>query len=193
MELNVGDSNVVKGAGACWAGEMMMIFWASWGSSKATMDIGLKVVDHKTSGIEVQMSSFLVLLVDHVMCNVMQSHSSVYVCVCLCLCQCVRIYLCVSVCICLCGCWKLTFDQTHLVSFLPQTVRSSPILLQILDNRIQIWQQGMSDKTRSRSTKASIHKYSVNASWPNHKFYIYLKTIVRYIWDCTLHNGPAVN
>ena len=26
MELNVGDSNVVKGAGACRANEMMMIF-----------------------------------------------------------------------------------------------------------------------------------------------------------------------
>ena len=26
MELNVGDSNVVKGAGACRASEMMMIF-----------------------------------------------------------------------------------------------------------------------------------------------------------------------
>ena len=70
------------------------------------MDIGLKVVDHKTSGIEVQMSSFLVLLVDHVMCNVMQSHSSVYVsvcvsvCVCVCVCVCVSVYVYTSVCLC---------------------------------------------------------------------------------------------
>ena len=60
------------------------------------MDIGLKVVDHKTSGIEVQMSSFLVLLVAHVMCNVMQSHSSVYVCVCVC----VSVYVYTFVCLC---------------------------------------------------------------------------------------------
>ena len=59
------------------------------------MDFGLKVVDRETGGIEVQMSSFLVLLVDHVMCNVMQSHFNVYVCVCVCVClyvcQCVRV------------------------------------------------------------------------------------------------------
>ena len=56
------------------------------------MDFGLKVVDRETGGIEVQMSSFLILLVDHVMCNVMQSHSSVYVCVCA--------RVCVFVCVC---------------------------------------------------------------------------------------------
>ena len=81
------------------------------------MDIGLKVVDRKTGGIEVQMSSFLVLLVDHVMCNVMQPHSSVYVCVCVCACVCVCVFVCVSVCtyIPLCVCvhlsvWVLKVD-----------------------------------------------------------------------------------
>ena len=61
------------------------------------MDFGLKVVDRETGGIEVQMSSFLVLLVDHVMCNVMQSHFSVYVCVCVCVSVCTYIPLCVCV------------------------------------------------------------------------------------------------
>ena len=61
------------------------------------MDFGLKVVDRETGGIEVQMSSFLVLLVDHVMCNVMQSHFSVYVCVCVCVSVCTNITLCVCV------------------------------------------------------------------------------------------------
>ena len=62
------------------------------------MDFGLKVVDRETGGIEVQMSSFLVLLVDHVMCNVMQSHFNVYVCVCVCVC--VSVYVYTSVCLC---------------------------------------------------------------------------------------------
>ena len=61
------------------------------------MDFGLKVVDRETGGIEVQMSSFLVLLVDHVMCNVMQSHFNVYVCVCVCVSVCTYIPLCVCV------------------------------------------------------------------------------------------------
>ena len=64
------------------------------------MDFGLKVVDRETGGIEVQMSSFLVLLVDHVMCNVMQSHFNVYVCVCVCVCVCVSVYVYTSVCLC---------------------------------------------------------------------------------------------
>ena len=72
------------------------------------MNIGLKVVDCKTGGIQVQMSSFLVLLVDHVMCNVMQSHFNVYVCVCVCVCVsvytyiplCVCVYVYTSVCLC---------------------------------------------------------------------------------------------
>ena len=188
MELNVGDSNVVKGAGACWAGEMMMIFWAcvhhnqlveapqrrlwtlGWKSltqrlvSESLYDRGADVLLPCTTGRP---------------CDVQYNAITFQcLCLCLCVCQCVRIYLCMSVCICLCGCWKLTFDQTHLVSFLPQTVRSSPILLQILDNRIQIWQQGMSDKTRSRSTQASIHKYAVNASWPNHNLLYLLKQLL---------------
>ena len=68
------------------------------------MDFGLKVVDRETGGIEVQMSSFLVLLVDHVMCNVMQSHFNVYVCVCvcvcLCVCVCVSVYTYIPLCVC---------------------------------------------------------------------------------------------
>ena len=74
------------------------------------MDFGLKVVDRETGGIEVQMSSFLVLLVDHVMCNVMQSHFNVYVCVCVCVCVSVYTYIPLCVCVyvytsvCLYGC-----------------------------------------------------------------------------------------
>ena len=64
------------------------------------MDFGLKVVDRETGGIEVQMSSFLVLLVDHVMCNVMQSHFNVYVCVCVCVCLCVSVYTYIPLCVC---------------------------------------------------------------------------------------------
>ena len=64
------------------------------------MDFGLKVVDRETGGIEVQMSSFLVLLVDHVMCNVMQSHFNVYVCVCVCVCLCVSMYTYIPLCVC---------------------------------------------------------------------------------------------
>ena len=123
MELNVGDSNVVKGAGACWAGEMMMIFWAcvhhnqlveapqrrlwtlGWKSltqrlvSESLYDRGADVLLPCTTGRP---------------CDV-QCNAITFQCLCLCLCVCVCMCLCLCTFIPLCVCvhlsvWVLKVD-----------------------------------------------------------------------------------